>query len=196
MADTTDTATAAEQQAPPADTPPAKPRRRAARNTEPAGAHNGAGPGPAAGPELDTEPAGGAQWADTAERADAAELEHQADELELEPDTFTREYVTDLRRESAEHRTRAKDAEARAEQLAQTLWTERVGALGLLADPADLPYDPDTLDDPDAIRRQADELLARRPHLRTRRISARAGQGEGVAAADNVSLTGIMRSRA
>lgn len=110
-------------------------------------------------------------------------------------DTFSREYVTELRQESAEHRRRATAAEERAETLAGALWAERVAALNLLADPADLPYDADALDDPAEIRRQADELLTRRPHLRTRRITARAGQGEGNGA-ENVSLTGIMRSRA
>ena len=149
----------------------------------------------------------GAPWADNAERAAAAaELEPDEPAAELEPDnaerqgddepdTFTREYVTDLRRESAAHRTRATAAETRADELARQLWAERVGALGLLADPADLPYDADALDSPDAIRTAADELLAARPHLRTRRITGRAGQGEGNAA-DAVSLTGIMRSRA
>lgn len=149
------------------------------------------------------EPAG-APWADTAELAhtaerDALEPDEPADELEPaddEPDTFTREYVTELRRESAEHRHRARDAEARADELAGQLWAERVGALGLLADATDLPYDAEALDDPDAIRAQVDELLERRPHLRTRRITARAGQGEGNGAADSVSLTGIMRAHA
>lgn len=161
--------------------------------TGPAGATEQQAPAAESAPDS-ADAGSGAEWADTAERADAAETAEPGPDTE--PDTFTREYVTELRRESAEHRTRARDAEARAETLAETLWNERVAALGLLADPADLPYDAEALDDPAEIRRQADELLTRRPHLRTRRISARAGQGEGVNGADGVSITGIMRSRA
>lgn len=132
-----------------------------------------------------------AEAADTRADAEADAAEHDTDEA----DTFSRAYVTELRQESAEHRRRATAAEERAETLAGALWAERVAALNLLADPADLPYDADALDTPAEIRRQAEELLTRRPHLRTRRITARAGQGEGNGA-ENVSLTGIMRSRA
>jgi hypothetical protein len=126
---------------------------------------------------------------------ETAEPEHQGDGPD-EPDTFTREYVTELRRESADRRTRLAAAETRADELAAALWTERVSALGLLADPADLPFDAAALDDTAAIRALADELLTARPHLRTRRITARAGQGEGQQPTDAVSLTGIMRARA
>lgn len=109
--------------------------------------------------------------------------------------TFTREYVADLRREAAGHRSRANTAEERAEELAQTLWWERVAALSLLADPTDLPYDAELLDDRDGIRAAAEQLLAAKPHLRTRRILERVGQGEGHGS-DSVSLTGIMRAQA
>ena len=129
-------------------------------------------PWPTTSPTTDTAEHGAqnAPWADTAERAAAAELEPAAeleqdatwnmpenipaddgDQGDDDPDTFTREYVTDLRRESAAHRTRANTADERADTLARQLWAERVGALGLLADPADLPYDADALDDPDEI---------------------------------------------
>lgn len=143
------------------------------------GENQGAGASAAAGgqasPPKDDPPAGG--------ETDATEGSEDAGQ-----DTFTREYVTGLRQESARYRTRANE-------LAETLWRERVAALGLLADPTDLPYDQAALDDPEAIRAAADELLARKPHLRTRRITERAGQGEG-SAGETVSLTGIMRARA
>lgn len=118
-----------------------------------------------------------------------------ADSDESEPDTFTREYVAELRREAAGHRARAHAAEERADTLARTLWVERVAALNLLADPTDLPYNDGALDEPAEIRRLADELLAAKPHLRTRRILARVGQGERDDSAD-VSLVGIMRAHA
>lgn len=103
--------------------------------------------------------------------------------------------IARLRRRIARYRTRAREAEQYAEQVARELWTERVAALGLLADPADLPYDPDALHDPDAIRERAEELLQQRPHLRSRRIPGHVGQrlqpGEPA-----VSLASILRAGA
>lgn len=103
--------------------------------------------------------------------------------------------IARLRRRIARYRTRAREAEQYAEQVARELWTERVAALGLLADPADLPYDPDALHDPDAIRERAEELLQQRPHLRSRRITGHVGQrlqpGEPA-----VSLASILRAGA
>lgn len=133
--------------------------------------------------------------ADDAELPDDGEGETPDDDAGTETDTFTREYVTNLRREAASHRARATAAEERADSLARSLWTERVAGLRLLADPADLPYDGDALDDVSAIRNKAEELLAARPHLRSRRIASRAGQGEGNAAA-SVSLSEILRAGA
>lgn len=131
---------------------------------------------------------------------DAADTDGQGDDADDADDgdesaTFTRDYVANLRREAAGHRSRANTAEERAEELAQTLWRERVAGLNLLADPTDLPYDAELLDDRDGIRAAAEQLLADKPHLRTRRITERAGQGEG-SATDSVSLTGIMRAQA
>lgn len=128
---------------------------------------------------------------------DADDADGQGDDADDgdESATFTRDYVANLRREAAGHRSRANTAEERAEELAQTLWRERVAGLNLLADPTDLPYDAELLDDRDGIRAAAEQLLADKPHLRTRRITERAGQGEG-SATDSVSLTGIMRAQA
>lgn len=119
----------------------------------------------------------------------------EPDDVEPEPEVFPRDYVDRLRRENAEHRTKATKAAEKAEQLAEQLWTERVAALGVLADPTDLPYDADALGDPAAILAAAEELLARKPHLRTRRITARVGQGEGTAG-ETISLAAMMRQRA
>lgn len=106
-------------------------------------------------------------------------------------DTFPRSYVEELRGENATYRNRAKDAESKADELAQALWTERVRSLGVLADPADLPYDPEALEDLDLIRQQADDLLGAKPHLRTRKITERAGQGER--GTESISLVELLQ---
>ena len=147
---------------------------------------------PAAPPAEPTEPA-----VDMAAVIDAAvadhEAEHQGDNTD--PDMFPRDYVAELRAENAEHRTKATEANNRAEELARQLWLERVTALGLLADPTDLPFDGETVSDPAAIRAAAEQLLAAKPHLRTRRITGRAGQGEGEPA-EPVSLSALLRANA
>lgn len=87
--------------------------------------------------------------------------------------------VARARQQAARYRRQLRDVESERDELAEALWLERVTALGTLADPTDLPFDPDALHDPDRLRELADELVTRKPHLRSRRIRARAGQGEG-----------------
>lgn len=93
-----------------------------------------------------------------------------------DPDVFSREYVSELRDEAKTQRLRARDAESERDRLREHLWVARVDALGLLADPTDLPVDVDALDDPDAIRAAVDALLARKPHLARRRAVGDIGQ--------------------
>jgi hypothetical protein len=124
-----------------------------------------------------------------------AEAEHQGDNPEPDPDVFPREYVAELRAENAEHRTKATEAANRAEELSRQLWLERVTGLGLLADPTDLPYNAEIVSDPAGIRAAAEELLAAKPHLRTRRITGRAGAGEG-SPTEPVSLSAMLRANA
>jgi len=170
--------------------------------------------GPTNTPEPETEPELG-DWGTTelaAELAHAAEHQGEpepdpdvdepepdpaADEPEPDPaaETFPRNYVDKLRRQNAEHRKRATAAAEETDRLARALFTERVAALGLLADPTDLAYDADVLDSPDALQAATEALLADRPHLRTRRITQRVGQGIPPAA-DTVSLAAILRQRA
>lgn len=111
------------------------------------------------------------------------------------PATFTREYVESLRTENAGHRTRNREMEAMASELSAALWVERVAALNLLADPADLPVDTDILHDRDAIEAAARALIEAKPHLRTRRITQRVGQGEGTADTP-ISLLSLLRRSA
>ena len=55
--------------------------------------------------------------------------------------------------------------------------TEVVRPAGKLADPTDLEFDEDHLDDPDALAAAVDDLLARKPHLASRRPTGEIGQG-------------------
>src|SRR4051812_4629809 len=70
---------------------------------------------------------------------------HPDDEPDENAETFPRSYVEKLRKESQGYRERAKDAETRADDLARQLFRLRVDATGKLADPDDLPYDPELL---------------------------------------------------
>lgn len=103
--------------------------------------------------------------------------------------------VVRARNQAARYRRELRETESELERIRGELWTARVEALGLLADPADLPFDPDALEDPAKLRELADELLTRKPHLRSRRIRTRAGQGEG-ASDGEFSLAGLLRQRA
>lgn len=103
--------------------------------------------------------------------------------------------ISRARKQAARYRRQLREVESERDELAAALWTERVAALGVLADPTDLPHDPDALHDPDRLRELADELVARKPHLRSRRIRERAGQGEGDGSG-TVSLSGLLRRNA
>ncbi len=110
---------------------------------------------------------------------------------EPEPDTFPRDYVEKLRRESAGYRERAQ----RTDELATRLHTALTAATGRLADPTDLPFDAAHLDDPDALEAAVDELLTRKPHLASRRPAGDVGQGAR-SSGGSVDLAGMLRSRA
>lgn len=88
-------------------------------------------------------------------------------------DTFDRPYVESLRADIAKYRTKSK----RAEDLAQRLHTELVRASGRLADPADLEYREEHLDDPEMLSAAIDSLLEERPHLKSRLLRGDVSQG-------------------
>lgn len=95
-----------------------------------------------------------------------------------EPETFTREYVQKLRDEAAGHRVKAK----RADALATRLVTAQAALTGKLADPTDLPFTEDLLDDDGLVddgkvQAAVDELIKRKPHLAARRPTGDVGQG-------------------
>lgn len=109
-----------------------------------------------------------------------------------ESDTFPREVVAELRRENGKYRQKAQHADA----LAERLHTELVRATGRLADPTDLPFDTEHLDDADKLTAAIDDLLDRKPHLATRKPSGDIGQGQRGSAAEPFSLLGLLKERA
>ena len=108
-----------------------------------------------------------------------------------DPETFPREYVEKLRKEAADARVRAKDRD----DLAHRLHGALVTATGRLADADDLDFDEAHLTDTDALNAAIDELLTRKPHLVSRRITGDVGQG---AHKDDtaVDLAGMLRRNA
>ena len=96
------------------------------------------------------------------------------------------------RSENARYRERARNADTYAKRL----HTELVRAAGKLADPTDLEFDEDHLDDPDALAAAVDDLLARKPHLASRRPTGEFGQGASPPAASSVSPAALLRQRA
>lgn len=106
-------------------------------------------------------------------------------------DTFPREVVEDLRRENGRYRQRAQQADT----LAHRLHTELVRATGRLADPADLPFNADHLEDPEALAAAVDGLLTAKPHLASRRPTGDIGQGQRGPASSAFSLLDMLKSR-
>lgn len=115
----------------------------------------------------------------------------EPDALADEPETFSREYVEQLRQENGKYRQRAQ----RADQYAHRLHTELVRATGRLADSTDLPFHEEHLDDPAALTEAIDHLLTRKPHLASRRPSGDIGQG-ALRPTSSVDLTALLRQRA
>lgn len=76
---------------------------------------------------------------------------------------------SELEQKLADTETRLTDAEARADEYARALFEARVAATGRLADPTDLAYSADLLDDAEALTAAIDALLERKPHLASRR---------------------------
>lgn len=118
--------------------------------------------------------------------------EPEVDDDQLEDgETFPRDYVERLRRENARYRERA----GQADDLAQRLHAALVAATGRLADPSDLAFDETHLGDENALTAAIDDLLDRKPHLRSRRPRGDVGQGIP-GASTTTDLAGILRSRA
>ena len=108
-----------------------------------------------------------------------------------EQDTFPRDYVEKLRDENAKYRQRAQ----KADELARRLHNALVTASGRLQDASDLEYDESHLDDPEALETAISELLAKKPHLGSRKPAGNIGQGVS-SSTDAVDLAAMMRARA
>lgn len=117
--------------------------------------------------------------------------EPTAEESTEEQDTFPREYVEKLRDENAKYRQRAQ----KADDLAHRLHSALVEASGRLQDASDLPYDESHLDDPEALETAISELLAKKPHLGSRKPAGNIGQGASNTT-DTIDLAAMLRSRA
>ena len=124
-------------------------------------------------------------------------------DADLEPgDTFPREYVEKLRGEAAGHRTKAKEAEAKVETavaeavkpLQERIFGLLVAGTGRLADPTDLPFNPELLDEA-KLTAAIDSLLAAKPHLAKRKVQGDVGQGTGKPE-EAFSLAGALRGGA
>jgi len=130
---------------------------------------------------------------------DDAAAEHDETEVLDEPEaedtdvaeTFPREYVEKLRGQTAKYRERAKTADTYAARL----HSELVKSTGRLADPTDLPFDADHLDDPEALATAIDDLLATKPHLASRKPVGDIGQGHRGGSAEPFSLLGMLKER-
>lgn len=92
-------------------------------------------------------------------------------------ETFSREYVEELRRESAKHRTNSK----RADDLAVALVNAYAEATGLLHDASDLTASDDLLvegvPDRDKVKEAVGALIESKPHLAKIRPTGDVGQG-------------------
>lgn len=124
-------------------------------------------------------------------------------DVDLEPgDTFPREYVEKLRGEAAGHRTKAKELEAQRETaiaeatkpLQERIFGLLVAGTGRLADPTDLAFNPELLDEA-KLTAAIDSLLAAKPHLAKRKVQGDIGQGTGKPD-ETFSLAGMLRGGA
>jgi hypothetical protein len=120
--------------------------------------------------------------ADTTEVQPDAEPDTTTDQgadgdLIEDAETFPASVVKDLRKESAGYRERAKDAEARAEATQRRLHAALTAATGKLADPSDLTFDAEHLDDADTLAAAIDALTDAKPHLKARRPTGDVSQG-------------------
>lgn len=131
-----------------------------------------------------TEPSPDATQADETGDGEGIIPETESEVAEDDTDTFPREYVEELRQESAKYRDRAKGADDLRHRLHDAL----VQLDGRLADPTDLAYADEHLDDVGAA---ITDLIERKPHL-ARKPSGDVGQGNR-GTGESANLLGILR---
>lgn len=89
------------------------------------------------------------------------------------PDMFPRKVVEDLRKEAAKYRERAKAVDAVEQRLHEAL----VKLDGRLADPKDLPFHVEHLEDPEKLSAAITALVEKNPRMKAMRPAGDAGQG-------------------
>lgn len=109
-----------------------------------------------------------------------------------EQDTFPRDYVEKLRDENAKYRQRAQ----KSDELAHRLHRALVEADGRLADPTDLDYAEEHLEDAESLSEAIGELLRAKPHLAARKPVGSIGQGAVSQGTNTVDLAGLLRAGA
>lgn len=143
----------------------------------------------------------------TVEESQADEIVNSAagndtpDGVEVNPDespeSFPAAYVKKLRKENADYRTRAGRADELEEKnaaMATRLHAALVARDGRLANPDDLPFNPDHLEDETALTAAITDLIKSRPGLKARTAGGDIGHGNrGTANHKPASLIDMIR---
>ncbi len=109
------------------------------------------------------------------DQADTTPEEQTYQDADDTADTFPRDYVEKLRGEAKDNRKRAETAEQNLDAALRELFTFKVTATGKLADSDDLAFDPELLTDNDKLNAAIDDLVSRKPHLKSRYVSGNIG---------------------
>ena len=116
---------------------------------------------------------------------------------EVEPETFSAEYVKTLREEAAAHRVKAKRTDEANARLVQAL----AKADGRLIESSELIFSDELIDDQgivsdDKVRAAIDSLIQAKPYLASRRPSTPMVQGVQLQVPDTPGLFTLIRERA
>lgn len=105
----------------------------------------------------------------------SGDLDSNVDEQRTSEDSemFPRSYVEKLRKSEAGYREKAK----RADELEKRLHAALVAKDGRLADPGDLEFNSEHLDDVDALAGAISELITRKPGLKAQQLRGDVGAG-------------------
>lgn len=124
-------------------------------------------------------------------------VEVNPDESTESPESFPAAYVRKLRKENADYRTRAGRADELEEKnsaMATRLHAALVARDGRLANPEDLPFNPDHLEDETALTTAITDLIKSRPGLKARSAGGDIGHGNrGTANHKPLSLIEMIR---
>jgi hypothetical protein len=132
------------------------------------------------------------------EVTDAEQAAEQPEAVpEQEPETYSAEYVKELRAEAAERRVKAKKVDAANERLARAYAAQD----GRLIDAAELQFDPSLLDDDGLVdaQRVSDRistLLQSKPYLASMRPVQPVAQGVREDLPEQPGLFALLRERA